>query len=283
MVEVYGDRALALPPLNTTLARRLMEGTRIRRSLEGVRGRKAANMEALELVLVRFSRLVVEQPWIKEVDVNPLLASPEGVAALDARVILHGPEVGQQQLPRPAIQPYPSQYVSSWETKAGESFIIRPICPEDEPLIVKFHEKLSERSVYYRYFHPMRLSQRVAHERLIRICFIDYAREIALVAERRNPDSGDREIVAVGRLIKLHDTGDAEFALLVSDEWQGRGLGTELLRRLVRIGRDEKLNRIIADILPDNYDMQKVCEKLGFKKSYEPGSGVVKATLHLEG
>ena len=190
LVEVFKDRSLGLPPLNTTLARRMMEQTRIITALKGVRGRRPVDLAALEQLLVRFSYLVVEQPWIKELDINPLLASPDRLLALDARVIVHGPEVQDAEILRPAIRPYPTQYVSSWTAKDGMPLVIRPIRPEDEPLLVQFHGTLSDRSVVLRYFHVMTLSTRVAHERLTRICFIDYDREMALVAERQDPQSG---------------------------------------------------------------------------------------------
>ena len=190
LVEVYKDRALALPPLNTTLARRMMEQTHIYTALKGVRGRKPVDLAALEQLLVRFSHLVVEQRWIKEIDINPLLASPEGLVVLDARVIAHPPELPEDQWPRPAIRPYPTQYVSPWTSTNGIPLLIRPIRPEDEPLLVQFHEALSERSVAFRYFHAIKLGQRVAHDRLTRICFIDYDREMALVAEHRDATTG---------------------------------------------------------------------------------------------
>lgn len=281
LVEVFEDRALALPPLNSTLARRMMEQTRIFKVLRGVRGRKPVDVGALEVIVSRFSQLVVEQRWIREVDINPFFVSSDQLIALDSRVVLHSHGVKEEDLPRPAIRPYPTQYASPWKMKNGKEVLIRPIRPEDEPLMVKFHETLSDRSVYYRYFHPMRLSQRVAHERLTRMCFIDYAREMALVVESRDAGGAAHEILAIGRLIKLHGTSDAEFAILVSDQYQHSGLGTELLRRLVEIGRAEKLERITADILPDNYDMQRVCEKLGFQKCYELGAGVVKVLIDL--
>ena len=236
LVEVARDRSLALPPLTSTLARRLMERTRIYQALgKGVRGRPPVDLEALEQFLVRFSRMIVERPWIKDVDVNPVLASPEGMLALDARVILHDPALTEAQLPRPAIRPYPSRHVVPWTAKDGGPVLIRPIRPEDEPLLVKFHETLSERSVSLRYFQALKLSRRVAHDRLTRICFIDYDREMALVVDRQEPWTGVHEILGVGRLSKIRGTDDAEFALLVSDEHQGRGFGTELLRRLIAI------------------------------------------------
>jgi len=153
--------------------------------------------------------------------------------------------------------------------------------PEDEPAMVRFHETLSERSVYLRYFHLMNLEQRVTHERLTRICFIDYTREMALVAERIDPKTGQSEILAVGRMMKLFGTDDAEIAVLVSDHWQGRGLGKELLARLLIIGRDEKLTKLTADILPDNRDVMRICEKLGFTLKHSLDDEVVRAEFAL--
>ncbi|HEX8822295.1 MAG TPA: bifunctional acetate--CoA ligase family protein/GNAT family N-acetyltransferase [Archangium sp.] len=284
LVEVFKDRALALPPLNTTLARRMMEQTRIHEALRGVRGRKPVDMGALEKLLVRFSQLVVEQRFIKEVDINPLLASAERLVALDARVVLHGPEVKEEELPRLAILPYPTKYVGRCTMKNGEPVQVRPIRPEDEPRMVEFHKTLSEQTVFLRYAGMMKLDQRVAHERLARICFNDYAREMALVVERA--DGANRgEIVGVGRLTKLPGTEDAEFAMLISDAVQRQGLGSEVLRRLVEVGRDWGLRRIVADILPGNGAMQRVSRKLGFDILHPGGMGedVVKAVKVLEG
>jgi acetyltransferase len=270
LVEVFKDRALGLPPLNATLARRMMERTRIFAALKGVRGRKPANIAELEQILVRFSQLVVEQPWIAEMDINPLLVTSERIFALDARVVLHNAATPEKKLPRPAIRPYPVQYMSTGQLADKTPVVIRPIRPEDEPLMVKFHETLSEESVYHRYFSALKLSQRVAHERLTRICFNDYDREIALVVECTEVGTGGREILGVGRLSKLHGANEAEFALLISDRWQKQGLGTELLKCLVQIGRDEKLSRITAIIMADNHAMQHVGRKVGFKLEHEP-------------
>jgi len=231
--------------------------------------------------MVHFSALVAEQRWIKEIDINPLLASPDGLVALDARVVVHGPEVLKSDLPKTAIRAYPSKYVSPWTMKDGTTVTIRPIRPEDEPAMVKFHETLSERSVYLRYFHLLNLEQRVTHERLTRICFIDYDREMALVAERRNAETGEPEILGVGRMMKVHGTNEGEVAVLVSDHWQGRGLGKELLARLLIVGADEKLSKLTADILPDNRDVMRICEKLGFTLKHSLDDGVVKAEFGL--
>jgi len=279
LVEVFQDRALALPPLNATLARRMMERTKIYTALKGVRGRKATNLLALEQLLVRFSQLIVEQPWIAELDINPLLVSSERIFALDARVVLHDPRTPVEQLPRPAIRPYPVQYVSPWRLKNKTAVVIRPIKPEDEPLMVKFHKTLSAESVYQRYFSALKLSQRVAHERLTRICFNDYDREIALVAEAKLAKLGvEEKIIAVGRLSRLPQLNQAEFAVVVSDQWQGQGLGTELLRRLVEIGRLEKLDKISGQVLAENHAMQHICAKVGFKVVHDPESNFYNAS-----
>ncbi len=281
LVEVFGDHALALPPLNTTLAQRMMEQTRVYKALQGVRGRKPVDMAALESLLVRFSQLVLEQRWIAEIDINPLLASPERLLALDARIVLHGPAVTLDQLPKAAIRPYPRRYVSPWTLTDGTQVTIRPIRPEDEPLIAKFHETLSDRSVYLRYFCSLSLSRRVAHERLLRICFGDYDREMALVAEYTDPGTGERRILGVGRMNKLHSKNEAEVAALVTDKYQKLGLGHELLRRVVQIARDEKVSRVSAEMLPDNIAMQAVFRRLGFRIKADEDLTSLFATMDL--
>jgi acetyltransferase len=212
---------------------------------------------------------------------NPLLTSPERLLALDARVVLHGLDSSENELPKLAIRPYPLQYAQPWTLLDGTPVTIRPIRPEDEPLMVKFHETLSDRSVYFRWLHMLGLSQRVAHERLIGICFIDYDREMALVADYHNPQTEQNEIIGVGRLIKDHGENEAEFAILVTDQFQRKGLGAELLRRLIQFGHDEKLQRLTGDIDPENQGMQEVCKKLGFRLQYAPEEQLIGAELEL--
>ncbi len=279
LVEVFRDRALALPPLNSTLARRLMEQTQIFQALKGVRGRKPVDVLELERVLVRFSRLILEQTWIKELDINPLVAAPERILALDARIVLHDAATTVEQLPRPAIRPYPSQYVSSWVTKTGTQVLIRPIRPEDEPALAKFHEGLSDRSVYLRYFHMEKLSERVAHERLLRKCFIDYDREMALVAESTGADP--REILGIGRLTKASGTAQGEVAVLVADDHQKEGIGTELLRHLIGIARDEKLRSLEANLLAENAGMSALGAHFGFISQPSPNASHLRTVLNL--
>ena len=281
LADVYGDQALALPPLNTTLAQRMMEQTRIFAALKGVRGRKPVDMAALENLLVRFSQFVLEQRWVAEIEVNPLLASPERLLALDARIVLHGPSVTVDQLPKPAIRPYPLQYVSTWTMKNGDVVYIRPIRAEDEPQMIKFHETLSDRSVYLRYFSSLSLSRRVAHERLLRICFGDYDREMVLVAEHDDPVTGERRIIGVGRMNKFHSRNEAEVAALVTDQYQRMGLGHELLRCVVQIARDEKVAVVSAEMLPDNIGMQAVFRRLGFLIRADEDLTSLRATMDL--
>ena len=280
LVEVYKDRALALPPLNTNLAHRMMRKTKIYEALKGVRGRESVDIDELEALMVNFSHLVVEQKWIKEIDINPLLASADSLIALDARVILYEKDVNESDLMQTAIRPYPSQYEQTWETKTGQLVGIRPIMPEDEPMMVEFHEKLSEESVYMRYFSNIKFTTRVAHDRLIRVCHVDYDRDMALVVTRQLEDKS-HEIIAAGRLTKLHGENSAEFSILIADSFQGQGLGTKLLKELVRIGKDDGLDTIEAIILPRNQGMIKVSQKVGFKTKSDREEGVVKAIMHL--
>ena len=284
LVEVYRDRALALPPLNTTLARRLLEQTRVYVALKGIRGRASVDLAALETLLVRFSELVVEQPRIREIDINPLLASAEQLLALDARMVLFNSEVVDESLPRPAIRPYPVQYVSRWTMKDGKEVVIRPIRPEDELLMVQFHQTLSDSTVYLRYFHMEKVDSRVAHDRLIRKCFIDYDREMALVADRIDPGTGRHELLGVGRLTRQRAPEDAELAVLVTDRCQGAGLGTELVGRLIDLARSEKLRRIVARILSENRTMLKLARHFQFEMVGEEGDpNSLVAILELDG
>jgi acetyltransferase len=173
------------------------------------------------------------------------------------------------------------RYPAPWALLDGAPVIIRPIRPDDEPLLVRFHQALSAESVYARYFHLIGLSARVAHERLARVCAIDDDRELALVADRQDEATGDHAILAVGRLSRPPGGDEAEFALLVADGYQGQGLGTALLRRLIEIGREEGLRRVTAAILPDNHHMQHIAKHLGFRLRHRIDEGVVEAELAL--
>jgi acetyltransferase len=249
LMELCEYQAIGLPPLNTTLARRLIEQTRIPLLL------RPEIVSELETMLVRFSRFVVEFPMLREVEMNPVLLSSAGIDVQDARVVLFEAEA---LLPRPAIRPYPSQYAGDWG-----SYVIRPIRPEDELAIAAFHETLSETTVYRRFFSGLSLSHRVAHDRLTRVCFIDYDREMALVAEREGA------IAAVSRFIRNPHGSGAEFALIVSDAHQRQGLGAEMLTRLIDIARKEGLEKLNGYVLSENIEMQNLCRKLGFELRYD--------------
>lgn len=265
--EVMRDNTLALPPLNTTLARRMMEQTKIWNVLEGTRGKKAVDRAALERLMVAFSQLVIEQPAIAEIDINPLLASSEGLLALDARIVLHGDE--SLSIPKPAIRPYPMQYVGEWQMPDGSMLALRPIRPEDEPHVARFHTTLSDETVQQRYQAPLELRDRIAHERLTRSCFIDYDREIALVAEREL--SGEKEILGVARLRKTslatreRQSSEALCTIIVSDTYQNMGLGTELLRRLLDIAEQEGITCIRTQTIIDNPQIVAIARKQGFQ------------------
>jgi acetyltransferase len=279
LVEVMKDYALGFPPLNATLACRLMEQTRIFAALKGVRGRTPIDLSQLQSVLVRFSLLVAEHRRIKEIDINPFLVSPAQMLALDARIVLH--DESAQDLPHLAIRPYPQQYVSHWKLHDGTPVTIRPIRPEDEPLIVKFHATLSEQTVHFRYFQASKLETRIAHPRLTRTCFNDYDREIALVAVRQDPSTMEHQIIGVGRLIRVHASDEGEFAIVISDNCQQQGLGTRLLQLLVQIGKQEKLKKIFGEILPDNYGMLRVAKRIGFTTSFDQFAEVMHAEIKL--
>lgn len=264
LVEVYKDRALALPPLNSNLASLLMQKTKIYEALLGVRGRKGANLPVLEQILVRFSLLIAENPWIKECDINPLLVSSDQIIALDARIVLHGLDVPDERLPKLSIRPYPTEYVLQWHLKNHKPVTLRPIRPEDEGLMVAFHKELSEKSVRQRYFAFMTLGERVAHERLLRICLNDYDRDFAIVAEVKDPATKESQIVGIGRLSRLSGSQKAQFKLIITDAYHNLGLGTQLLTHLITIAQKEKFQSIEGTILSENSGMIAISKKLGF-------------------
>jgi acetyltransferase len=212
--------------------------------------------------------LITENPEIKELDINPLIVSPEAIVALDARVILHPKEIADDRLPRPAIRPYPNEYASTAVLKNNEQVYVRPIRPEDENLMVDFHQQLSDRTVQMRFMHAISLATRIAHERLRSICFTDYNRDIVLVAIRKGTDKKE-EILGVGRLSKLRHENGGEVAILIRDDQQGHGLGSALLQRLIQIARAEKLGFLRAIMLASNEAMKQLARSHGFR--FTPG------------
>ncbi len=268
------ELAAALPPLNTTLARRFMEQTTLFRPLRHL------NLALLENLLVNFSQLVLDHPCIREITIDPLLFSPFSPAALHAAVTLYAPDVDLARTPKPAIRPYPTQFIEQVTLRDGTRLTIRPIRPEDEPLVAEFHRTLSEQTVYRRYFSPMKLETRIRHERLIRLCFIDYDRQMALVAEVVDAE-GKNRIIGVGRIIKSHTSNEAELAAIVSDDYQRRGIGSALVTRLVAFARQEKMSELNAFCLAENTAMQVLLERQGFQfpPDYDPDMQEGRLTL----
>lgn len=278
--DALQDRALALPPLNVTLAERMLEQTRVYTALRAGACNRRILASLIDMV-VRFSQITADQSWLKELSINPILLAPDGCVGLNPRASVYGAEVSELQLPRPAIRPYPVQYVGQWETKRGDLVTIRPILPEDEPLMVKFHERLSDQSVYLRYFQLIGLNQRTQHDRLTRICFIDYDREMALVAEHRDPATEERRIVGLGNLGRVRGQNEGEVAAVVSNDYQGHGLGTELMRRLVQVARAEKMERVIGTTMLENKPTIAMLKRVGFQVRLNFEEHVVDAKMTL--
>lgn len=280
LIEVLRDRAIGLPPLNTTLARRMLEQTRIYAALQGVRGRPAVDLAALEELIVKFSWLVAERREIREVDINPLFVSADGVTALDARIVLHPADTTPDSIPNLAIRPYPSEYLADVVLASGEKVTMRPIRPEDESKLREFHAGLSEGAVYQRYLHVFSLSERTAHDRLSRLCFCDYDREIALVAEKAGSDGSI--VVGIVRLIKDHFDATAEMSIVVRDAFQGRGVGKALVRQILDVACREGVRGVRAFILPTNTAMQRLCRSCGAELQLVPALEMFRADFAIE-
>jgi acetyltransferase len=276
LVEVFKDRALGLPPLNRTLARRLMERTKIYEALQGVRGQKAVDLEALEALLVRFSLLLVDFPEIQEIDLNPILAAPQRIVALDARLLLCPADLPPKQRPRLAIHPYPNQYIAPFRMRDGREVMIRPIRPEDEPLIVALHAGHSEHTIRMRYFSMVRTLSR---DSLIRLCHLDYDREMALTAVLS--ENGEPHLLGVSRYYLHPESGSAEFALVVSDAYQRQGLGRHLMQRLIAIARERGVRRLVGQVLAENIPMLHLLRSLGFSPPVPVEDQVVRVELDL--
>jgi len=260
--EVLGDRALELPPLNDRLARRMLESLRIRPLLHGFRGRRAVNIDRLIEVLMRFSYLISENPCIAELDVNPLLVTSDGAIALDARVILDPTAVGARSRPYAhlAIRPYPDEYVRQATLADGTTLLLRPIQPEDEPLWHQFLKNCSQGSIWQRFRY---LFKETTHAMATRFCFVDYDRTMAIVAEV--DVGGERKLAGVGRLEADADHHNAEYAVLVADAWQGRGLGSLLTDFCLELCTSWGINRVFGETTTDNHRMQRILSHRGFK------------------
>lgn len=260
MVEVFRDRALDFPPLNNTLSRRMMQKTKIYEALKGFRGQKSVPLDKLEELLVAFSIMIANEPWIKECDINPLLATPDGFIALDARIVLHEPDMNENELPKLACRPYPVQYVTHQRLRDDVEIVVRPICPEDEPALISFHQALSDESVRQRYFEFKTLSERTRHERLVRICCSDFDRNITIVAHKKN----DASVMGVARLSREPISSHGDIKMIISDAHHKKGLGTILLSNLISIASKEAIKTLSATVLTENKGMLHLLEKAGF-------------------
>jgi len=275
--ELIKDFSVALPPLNQTLAKRLIEETKAYRLIQGWRGKAPADLEELERILVRFSYLIVDFPEIAEIDINPLAISSGTMCAVDARILLDA-DCRESASPYPhlVITPYPARFIMPWRLPDGTDVLLRPIRPEDEPLEREFLSTSSEESRRTRFFSPFR---DISHEWLVMFCNIDYDRHIAIVAEIR--EEGKRKIVGVARIIINPDLNSGEIALLVHDRFQRRGVGRKLMDVVIQIGRWKGLQEITGEVLTDNEKMLALCKKVGFTTKWLPG-GTTSISLPLK-
>ena len=276
-MEIFRDISIGLPPLNQTLAKRLMEETKVYQMLKGFRGRIPADMRQLEQILVNFSDLIVDFPEIAEMDINPLAVSNGKPYALDARIILDRDALNDKvQYPHLVITPYPTRYIIPWKLSDGTEVTLRPIRPEDEPLEHEMLTTLSKEALIGRFFQAMK---DITHEMLIRFCNIDYDREMAIVSELR--EDKKRRIIGIGRLIIEADFKNAEFAVVVHDTYQGRGLGHKLIDTLIGIAQEKELEKIYGIVLTDNVRMLTICRELGFTTKHLP-DGITMVELALK-
>lgn len=277
LVEVIRDRAVGLPPLNRFLVRRMIEETRASRYLDDFRGKPAANRRALEDVILRLSDMVCELPWIEELDINPLVVNETDAIALDARVVLRPSRPTDRDYGHMAIHPYPSNLVGEHVLRDGTPLVIRPIRPEDARMERDFVNGLSERSRYLRFMYAMK---ELTPAMLSRFTQIDYDREMALIALAQQ-DGGERQ-VGVARYVTYLDGRGCEFSIVVSDDWQNRGLATELLRRLIDIARERGLEEMDGVVLRENRGMLALAKELGFTRRSAPEDPeIVYITLSL--
>jgi acetyltransferase len=260
-VELFKDFSIGLPPLNQVLARRVIEETRIYEALsKGLRNKPPVDLRSLEQVMVRFSNMIVDFPEIAEMDINPLVISGDKLWAMDSRIIIER-EVSRYAEPYQhlVVMPYPTRYVTPWKLKDGTEVILRPIRPEDEPMELEFVKGLSEEASRFRFFQVIR---DLSHEALVRFCNIDYDREMAFIAETR--ELNRRMEIGVGRLVMEPNKKRGEFAVVVADKYQGKGLGTKLIDMLISVAEEKGLESMYGIVLPENANMIHLCEKLGF-------------------
>jgi acetyltransferase len=277
-VEVLRDRAVALPPLNAFLAGEMISGTRVSRMLGAFRNMPSVDMSALESVLLRVSEMVCELPGIEELDINPLIVDENGAIAVDARATVRDPRPMRSRYAHLAIHPYPEDLVTSWKAADGTDVVLRPIRPEDAEMEREFVKNLSEGSRYFRFMSSVR---ELTPAMLSRFTQIDYDREMAFVAVC---EEGGREVeIGVARYVINPDWQSCEFAIVVSDAWQGRGLGRRMLGRLIEVARWRGLKSMVGHVLAGNEGMLGLCSSLGFRTGDHPEDMSLKrVTLALE-
>ena len=277
-VELFKDFALGIPPLNQTLVRRMMEETKVYQLLKGYRNVPPANIKLLEEIMVLFSQMLVDFPQLKEVDINPLFIDEEEAFAFDARIVLDKQAVFEKLEPHShlVISPYPKKYETIWTVKDGKNVLLRPIKPEDEPLWLEMFSNFSDESIRYRFFQ---IIKDTPHEVVVRYCNIDYDREIAIVPEL--VENGQRKILGVARVSLEPDGKTGEIAFIVTDAYQGSGLGTKMVDHVLEICKDMGVETVYAIMLPDNYRAINLTKKMGFTMSYME-DGNVKGVLNLK-
>ncbi len=274
--EIMKTFAIGLPPLNQTLARRLIEDSGVLQLLLGYRGRQPADLRLLEQMIVNFSNLIIDFPEIAEMDINPVGISKGRPYALDARIIIDATHSDQAlQYPHLVMTPYPTRYVMPWRLSDGTDVTLRPIRPEDEPLEHELITTLSEKTMRARFFQVI---MGINHDTLVRFCNIDYDREMAIVGEVKDGDK--RKIAGIGRLIVEPDSKNAEFAIVVHDDYQGKGLGYKLMDVLIGIAQDKGLGSMYGIVLSENDRMLKAVKRLGFVAEKLP-DGLTRVTLDL--
>ncbi len=277
-VELFKDYSIGLPPLNTTLIHRMMEETKVYRLLKGWRNAPPVDLKKLDETVLMFSQLLVDFPQIKEIDINPLLISQKDAVILDARIVIDKDKVCKKFEPHEhmVISPYPKKYEILWLLKNGQEVLLRPIKPEDEPMWLEMFQSFSEESIRYRFFQMLKDTP---HEVRVRYCNVDYDREIAIVAEI--VENGKRKILGVSRVSIEPDEKSGEMAFIVSDYWQGLGLGTKMVDYTLDIAKEKGIDSVYAIMLQDNYRALSLTKKMGFKIDYL-SDGTVKANLNLK-
>jgi acetyltransferase len=274
-VEVIRDRSVALPPLNMALAQDMLQRTRVYKLLEGYRDKPPADLESICVTLIQIAQMMIDIPEIVELEINPLFADAKGVLALDARIRLEpGRTKGPHKL---AIRPYPKQLEENFVMNDGRSVVMRPIRPEDEPKHYEFVSKLTQEDIRFRFFG---LVKELPHDQMARLTQIDYAREMAFVAELT--EDGDKQTMGVVRAVTDPDNETTEFSVVVRSDLKGSGLGKALMRKIIRYCKERRTRYMLGQVLRDNRRMLKFCENLGFERVGIIDDDVVELRLELE-